>query len=108
MKRELEAKTISLQTDVNIALKTKEATVEKAKGAAAAIIQNGEADADVITSYVTAELESYTKIKHGMKLAGDALVDYVWYDTLAGGSVASVNAGHTSDATQLLVGVDPA
>jgi regulator of protease activity HflC (stomatin/prohibitin superfamily) len=106
MQRLKEAKVVELQTAVNVAWAQRNVTIQRANGKASAIKQNGDADANIIKQYVSAELGAYKKVQDRMNLSGQALLDYMWYDTLAGGGVnAQSNAGAK---TQVFVGVDPA
>jgi len=41
-----------------------------------------------------------------MELEGDALIKYIWYDTLGGGGVSSSST--SGGDVQMMVGVDPA
>jgi hypothetical protein len=81
-------------------------TVNSAKGDVHRIEQNGIADANIIEAYVEAERNAYSQVKSNMNLEGDALIDYIWYDSLQGGGVAETQTG--GQDTQILVGVNPA
>lgn len=83
----LGAKIVQMQTRVKIAEAQANVTVQHAVGQSSAIIQNGEADAAVIESYVQSELDSYSQIKDTLGLKGDDLLKYIWYDAVGGGSV---------------------
>lgn len=83
----LGAKVVMMETNVKIAQAQANVTIQNAIGQSSAILQNGEADAAVITSYVESEKESYSKIKDTLGLKGDDLLKYIWYDAVGGGSV---------------------
>jgi len=81
------AQIIQQETAVKIAQAQANVTIQRAVGESSAIIQNGVADANVITLYVGSELEAYSKIKKSLALTGDNLLKYIWYDAVGGGSV---------------------
>lgn len=83
----LGAKIIQMQTAVKIAEAQANVTIQQAIGQSSAIQQNGKADASVITSFVSSELEAYKKIKENLGLKGNDLLKYIWYDAVGGGSV---------------------
>lgn len=85
--KNLGAQVIQFETQVKVAEAQANVTVQKAIGESAAILQNGAADAAVITSYVSSEIESYSRIKRALGLEGDDLLKYMWYDAIGGGSV---------------------
>jgi len=88
----LGAKVVMMETQVKIAQAQANVTIQNAIGQSSALVQNGEADAAVITSYVQSELESYSRIKGALDLKGDDLLKYIWYDAIGGGSVVQPGA----------------
>lgn len=102
----LNATLIQFQTDRLVAHAQANVAVQKAQGEKHRIEQNGRADAAVIEAYVKAELQAYSRMHTDMKLNGDHLIDYIYYDTLAGGGVAA--GTKKSSAVSMFVGVDPA
>lgn len=99
------AKKIDFQTARIVARAQANVTVSKAHGKRNHIIQNGHADAAIISYNVQAERSAYGKIKKELKLNSDNMIDYILYDTVAGGSFGS-NKGADKDVS-LLVGVNP-
>lgn len=105
MSKTLEAKKVEFQTARQIAEAQANVTIQKAIGEQHRIMQNGKADAAIIEAYVEAELTAYGKIHKDLGLSGEELVNYIWYDTLGGGSV-SADASSDKDF-EMLVGVNP-
>merc|ERR1719356_2177792 len=97
---------VKFQTAIIVAEAQANMTLQRANGTRSQILNNAQADAAIIDSYVEAELQAYTKIKDGLDLKSSALVDYIWYDTLGGGGVSANSSANTE--VQMLVGVDPA
>ena len=62
------------------------------------------ADSQVINYSTSAEMESYKKVKEKVGLKSNELVDYMWYDFLAGGGFGAT--GNLTDTT-ILVGIEP-
>lgn len=83
----LGAKVVQMETEIKVAKAQANVTVQKAVGQSAAIMQAGEADAAVITSFITSEVGAYSEIKSSLGLEGDSLLKYIWFDALGGGSV---------------------
>lgn len=83
----LGAQIINMETRVKIAEAQANVTIQTAIGQSSAIVQNGLADAAVIKSFVSSELEAYSSIKKSLDLKGDDLLKYIWYDAVGGGSV---------------------
>lgn len=106
MTKAREAKKVEFQTMVNIARAQANVTIAKAHGQKHRILQNGYADRAVIEAYVEAERQAYEEIHKTMELEGDALIKYIWYDTLGGGGVSSSST--SGGDVQMMVGVDPA
>eukprot|EP00929_Paragymnodinium_shiwhaense_P107921 TRINITY_DN74269_c0_g1_i1.p1 TRINITY_DN74269_c0_g1~~TRINITY_DN74269_c0_g1_i1.p1 ORF type:complete len:320 (-),score=76.24 TRINITY_DN74269_c0_g1_i1:156-1115(-) len=102
----LNATIVKFQTDRLVARAQASVKIQKAEGQKHRIEQNGKADAAVIAAYVKAELEAYARMHTDMNLNGDHLIDYIYYDTLAGGGVAG-SSGSKGDVS-MFVGVDPA
>jgi len=105
MEKTRDASIVDFRTAVLVSLAQANVTVQKAYGDQHRIIQNGKADAAIIEAYVQAELEAYGKIHTDLGLSGESLIQYIWYDSLAGGGVAQ-NV-HEQQDVQLLVGVNP-
>jgi len=97
---------VNFETAIIVAEAQANMTLQRANGTRSQILNNAQADAAIIDSYVEAELQAYTKIKEGLDLKSAALVDYIWYDTLGGGGVSANSSAST--AVQMLVGLDPA
>lgn len=106
MTKAREAKVVEFTTARQVAMAQANVTIAKAKGQRHRILQNGRADAAIIEAYVEAERQAYTEIHKTMGLEGDALIKYIWYDTLGGGGVSS--SGTSGGDVQMMVGVDPA
>lgn len=104
MEKFRESQLVTFATARLVAYAQANVTVQQAIGNTHRIKQDGLADAEIIDAYVEAETTAYTIIKDGVGLTGDALVDYMWYDSLGGGGVA---ASKNNADTQILVGVDP-
>lgn len=100
-----EARVIEFQTARIVARAQANVTVQHAYGNQHRILQNGEADAAIIDAFVQAEKMAYGQVHREMGLSSKSLLEYIWYDTLAGGGV-SHNAGEQKDI-QMLVGVSP-
>jgi len=105
MKNVKQSKIVELQTAVIVAQSQANVTVQKAQGEKHQILQNGDADVAIIKAYVEAEIGAYGHIYDEMELTGDDLIQYIWYDTLGGGSVAA-NANAKQDLT-VFVNVNP-
>lgn len=105
MSKTLEAKKVEFQTATQIAEAQANVTIQKAIGDQHRIMQNGKADAAIIEAYVEAELTAYGKIHKALGLSGEELINYIWYDTLGGGSV-SADAASDKDF-EMLVGINP-
>jgi len=80
---------VQFDTDVIVAQKTRDATVNEARGTAQAILEQAKANAAIITAYTDAEIGAYTLMKNTTGLNGDTLLDYIWYDILGSGGVGS-------------------
>jgi len=106
MEKTRSAMKVKFQTALIVATAQANMTLQRANGTRSQILNNAQADAAIIDSYVEAELQAYTKIKDGLNLKSSALVDYIWYDTLGGGGVSANSSANTE--VQMLVGVDPA
>jgi len=101
-----QAKVVEFQTAVLVAEAQANVTLQKAEGQVHYITQNGRADTAIIEAYVEAEKGSYKSLIEGMHFSGDGLMQYMWYDSLAGGSVAAV--GGVQADMNVLVNVNPA
>lgn len=88
----VKAAIIQMQTSIKVAQAQANVTIQNAVGQSSAIEQNGKADASVITSFVSSELEAYSNIKDKLGLKGNDLLKYIWYDAIGGGSV--IEPGH--------------
>jgi len=106
MQKQKEANSISYYTLVLTAEAAANQTIQKAHGEAAAILQEAGANAAQITYYTDAEKHAYGHVQEALKLKGDALLDYIWYDAMGGGGVTA-SGGKPVDKT-ILVGVNPA
>jgi regulator of protease activity HflC (stomatin/prohibitin superfamily) len=91
----LGAKVVKMETAVKVAEAQANVTIQNAIGQSSAIMQNGQADATVISAYVQSELVSYSLIKEKLGLKGDDLLKYIWYDAVGGGSVVQPGADFT-------------
>lgn len=99
-----DSQVVNFQTARIVAYAQANVTVNNAQGNVHRIHQNGHADAAIIEAYVEAEKSAYLEVRQGLDIQGDALIDYMWYDSLSGGAVS--NTGHEVD-TSVLVGVSP-
>jgi len=106
MEKTRDAQRVKFQTAIIVAEAQANMTLQRANGTRSQILNNANADAAIIDSYVEAELQAYTKVKDQLDLKSAALVDYIWYDTLSGGGVSANTSASTE--VQMLVGVDPA
>jgi len=106
MEKTRSAMQVKFATAIIVAEAQANMTLQRANGTRSQILNNAQADAAIINSYVEAELQAYKKIKEGLDLKSAALVDYIWYDTLGGGGVSANSSASTK--VQMLVGVDPA
>eukprot|EP00928_Gymnodinium_smaydae_P005843 TRINITY_DN1201_c0_g1_i2.p1 TRINITY_DN1201_c0_g1~~TRINITY_DN1201_c0_g1_i2.p1 ORF type:complete len:331 (-),score=66.91 TRINITY_DN1201_c0_g1_i2:175-1113(-) len=88
----LGAKVVQMQTAVKVAEAQANVTIQKAVGQSSAILNNGAADAAVITQFVQSELDSYKQIKDTLGLKGADLLKYIWYDSVGGGGVVQPGA----------------
>lgn len=91
----LGAKVVKMETAVKVAEAQANVTIQNAIGQSSAIMQNGQADATVISAYVQSELVSYSLIKEKLGLKGDDLLKYIWYDAIGGGSVVQPGSDFT-------------
>lgn len=101
----LAAKKVDFQTARIIARAQANMTINRAYGSRNHIIQNAHADAMIINSYIEAEIESYSKVNEELKLSPEDLLSYIWYDSVAGGSVEG--AASATEPVALLLGVNP-
>lgn len=99
------AKRIDFQTARIVARAQANVTIQRAHGQRNHILQTGHADASIIHYNVLAELEAYGKVKRKLNLTADEMLTYIWYDSLAGGSVSGTVSGAEES---LYVGVSPA
>jgi len=106
MAKTRDARLVEFQTARQVAEAQANVTVAQASGQRHRILQDGRASAAVIEAYVQAEKQAYKEIKDTMGLSSGDLVNYIWYDTLSGGSVSTSQS--ESSSIQLMVGVDPA
>eukprot|EP00928_Gymnodinium_smaydae_P065596 TRINITY_DN486_c0_g1_i1.p1 TRINITY_DN486_c0_g1~~TRINITY_DN486_c0_g1_i1.p1 ORF type:complete len:334 (+),score=46.16 TRINITY_DN486_c0_g1_i1:66-1004(+) len=83
----LGARIVQMQTAVKVADAQANVTIQQAVGNSSAILNNGAADAAVITQFVQSELDSYSQIKDTLGLKGADLLKYIWYDSVGGGGV---------------------
>jgi len=83
----LGAKVVQMETEIKVAEAQANVTVARAVGKSAAIMQGGEADSTVITSFIGSEMGAYAQVKENLGLEGDSLLKYIWYDAIGGGSV---------------------
>merc|ERR1740127_136496 len=104
MEKTRDAQRVKFQTAIIVAEAQANMTLQRANGTRSQILNNANADAAIIDSYVEAELQAYTKVKDQLDLKSAALVDYIWYDTLSGGGVSANTSASTE--VQMLVGVD--
>jgi hypothetical protein len=88
----LGAKVVQMETEIKVAEAQANVTVQGAVGRSSAILQGGEADATVITSFIGSEMGAYSEIKTSLGLEGDSLLKYIWYDAVGGGSVVQPGA----------------
>merc|ERR1712232_1229514 len=86
---------VQFQTDVMVAKKQRDATITRAGGQAKAILENANANANIVKAYTEAEIDAYALIKTKTGMDGDHLLDYIWYDILGSGGVGSEAAGTT-------------
>lgn len=99
-----DSQVVNFQTARIVAYAQANVTVNNAQGNVHRIAQDGRADAAIIDAYVEAEKQAYLEIRDGLHIQGDALIDYMWYDSLSGGAVS--NTGQEVD-TSVLVGISP-
>mmetsp|Transcript_36621 Transcript_36621/g.77856 ORF Transcript_36621/g.77856 Transcript_36621/m.77856 type:complete len:315 (-) Transcript_36621:110-1054(-) len=105
MEKTRDAKVVEFKTSELVAEAQANVTLQKAEGDKARILQNGHADAAIIDAFVEAELQAYGKVHDELGLEGQELLQYIWYDTLSGGSV-SADSTQEKDV-QLMFGVNP-
>lgn len=102
-----ESQKVVFETNIVVARGQANVTVNNANGTSCKIKQIGIADATIIETYVDAELAAYSNTMASMEnVEGDRLIDYIWFDSLAGGGVASTQEG-ASTHTEILMGVNP-
>merc|ERR1712150_286465 len=89
-----EAKIVEFETARIIAHAQANVSIQKAVGEQYKIAQNGRADATIIENFLDAEKSGYSKVQARVGLAGDNLVKYVWFDTLAGGAIQGDHSGN--------------
>lgn len=104
MQKYRDSQVVNFQTARIVAYAQANVTVNNAQGSVHRIHQNGRADAVIIEAYVEAEKQAYLEVRQGLNIQGDALIDYMWYDSLSGGAVS--NTGNEVD-TSVLVGISP-
>lgn len=104
MQKYRDSQIVNFQTARNVAHAQANVTVNNAQGSVHRIHQNGRADVAIIEAYVEAEKQAYLEVRQGLNIQGDALIDYMWFDSLSGGAVS--NTGNEVD-TSVLVGISP-
>lgn len=104
MSKYRDSQVVNFQTARIVAYAQANVTVNNANGNVHRIHQSGKADAVIIESYVEAEKNAYLEVRQSLNIQGDALIDYMWYDSLSGGAVS--NTGEEVD-TSVLVGIRP-
>jgi hypothetical protein len=95
---------VRFETRVIVAEQQANVTMTVASGSAEALLKYAHADSQVINYSTSAEMESYKKVKEKVNLKSNELVDYMWYDFLAGGGFGAT--GNLTDTT-VLVGIEP-
>jgi len=106
MRKVLKAQLVSFKMNQMVAEKQANMTILQASGQNYTINNTGEADSKIIEVFVSAEKEKYAQVKEKMDLDDDALIKYMWYDTLAGGGIGQNTTKHND--VSMLVGVNPA
>jgi hypothetical protein len=92
-KSKLQALEVKMRTDVNISEAMANVTLHNAQGEVWKRKADGEATAGQIRSYVGAEKEAYKNISTALKIQGEDLIKYIWYDTVGGGNIISPGSG---------------
>jgi len=105
MQKKQVAQNVTFETDRNNARARAYIIKQQGVGQQARIMQDGNADKEIIKRYVTAESEAYKRIHDDVNLQGDDLLKYMWYDVLGGGGVAETSA---KKDVAMLLGVNPA
>eukprot|EP00747_Dinoflagellata_sp_TGD_P193827 gnl/TRDRNA2_/TRDRNA2_60530_c0_seq1.p1 gnl/TRDRNA2_/TRDRNA2_60530_c0~~gnl/TRDRNA2_/TRDRNA2_60530_c0_seq1.p1 ORF type:complete len:315 (-),score=60.12 gnl/TRDRNA2_/TRDRNA2_60530_c0_seq1:65-1009(-) len=100
-----DAQKVAFETQKLVARAQANVTMNHAKGEQHKIFQNGQADSNIIQTYVEAEVSAYTMILEKLGVEGDELIRYMWYDVLGGGGVDTKS--DEEQELQLFVGVDP-
>eukprot|EP00397_Hematodinium_sp_SG-2012_P067857 GEMP01107115.1.p1 GENE.GEMP01107115.1~~GEMP01107115.1.p1 ORF type:complete len:149 (+),score=38.17 GEMP01107115.1:3-449(+) len=100
----LDSERITFETNLIVAKNKANQTISQSKGQQSKILQESKAAAAIARAYINAETAGYGIIQHEMKLNGDQLLDYIYYDSLGGGGIG----GTGTFASQVFVGVNPA
>lgn len=96
-------KEVEFQTALQVAYQQANITVQEAKGSTYSILQNGQAEANIIAKYVDSEITSYKQVQEELDIHGPDLVKYLWYDQVGGGGLV-----RPGDGMQVFSGVNPA
>jgi len=94
---------VKFQTNLNVSRQNADITIQEATGRQSQIIQNGQADANIIEKYVTTEIAAYSAIEESLDIHGADLVKYLWYDQVGGGGLQKPGSGMS-----VFSGVSPA
>ncbi len=95
---------MTFETQKMVAEQVANQTVILARGTANKIVQQAQANAQIVAQTVAAEMSSYGNLSQALGFGASDALDYVWWDTLQSAALQPGKA----DGKEFLIGLEPA